>query len=79
MAERYATQSGLWEAATFNGGTLPGAGDTVHANGYTVTVDQSFSVSAISKTRRKPPSAKVVTLETCALNFIMLFSSKPVI
>jgi len=48
MAERYATQSGLWEAATFDGGTLPGAGDTVHANGYTVTVDQSFSVSAIS-------------------------------
>lgn len=48
MAERYAVQSGLWKAATFNGGTLPDVGDTVHANGYTVTVDQSFSVSAIS-------------------------------
>jgi hypothetical protein len=48
MAERYAVTTGIWEAATFNGGTLPGVGDTVHANGYTVTVDQSFSVSAIS-------------------------------
>jgi len=47
MAERYATQSGIWEAATF-GGTLPDVGDTVHANNYTVTVDRSIHVTAIS-------------------------------
>lgn len=47
MAERYATQSGIWEAATF-GGTLPDVGDTVHANNYTVTVDRNITVTALS-------------------------------
>lgn len=48
MAERYAVTTGLWEAATFNGGTLPGVGDTVHPNGYTVTIDRDIAVGALS-------------------------------
>jgi len=48
MAERYAVATGLWTAATFNGGTLPGVGDTVHANGYIVTIDQAITVAALS-------------------------------
>jgi hypothetical protein len=48
MAERYAVTTGLWTAATFNGGTLPTIGDTVHANGYAVTVDQDITVAALS-------------------------------
>jgi len=48
MAERYAVATGLWTAATFDGSTLPGVGDTVHANGYTVTVDQDITVAALS-------------------------------
>jgi len=48
MAERYAVATGVWEAATFNGGTLPGVGDIVHANGYTVTIDQDITVAALS-------------------------------
>lgn len=47
MAERYATQTGLWTAATF-GGSLPQVGDTVHANGYTVTIDQDVTVAALT-------------------------------
>jgi len=48
MAERYAVTTGVWEAATFNGGTLPGVNDTVHANGYTVTIDQDVTVAALT-------------------------------
>lgn len=48
MAERYAVQSGSWIAATFDGGTLPGEGDVVYANGYTVSVNVSIVVAALS-------------------------------
>jgi len=48
MAERYAVATGLWTAATFDEGTLPGVNDTVHANGYTVTIDQDITVAALS-------------------------------
>ncbi len=48
MAERYAVTTGLWTAATFNGGTLPAVDDTVYANGYTVTLDQDITVAALS-------------------------------
>ena len=48
MAERYAVSAGSWVAARFDGGTLPGVGDTVHANGFAVTIDTSITVAALS-------------------------------
>jgi hypothetical protein len=48
MAERYAISAGNWVAARFDGGTLPGVGDTVHANGFAVTIDTSITVDALS-------------------------------
>lgn len=51
MAERYAVANGNWSAtSTWNGGTLPGAGDTVHANGFGVVVDQDVTVDEITTT-----------------------------
>ena len=47
MAERYAVATGVWSATgTWDGGTLPTSGDTVHANNFTVTIDQD--VTAVS-------------------------------
>lgn len=49
MAVRYAIASGNWSnPAIWNGGTLPGAGDDVYANGYNVTIDQDITVNKIS-------------------------------
>lgn len=49
MAERYAVATGNWSnTGTWDGGTLPGPGDTVHANTYTVTIDQDVTVDAIT-------------------------------
>jgi len=49
MAERYATQTGNYSAtSTWDGNTIPQAGDTVHPNGYTVTIDQNVTVTALS-------------------------------
>lgn len=45
MATRYAVASGNWsDPATWNGGTLPGPGDEVRSNTFTVTVDQDVAV-----------------------------------
>ena len=50
MAERYATKSGVWSDVTVwdGGSTLPTTGDVAHASAYTVQIDQSISVDAIS-------------------------------
>jgi len=50
MAERYAVASGNWSAvATWDGGvSLPTTGDTVHPNGFTVTVDQNVTVDTLT-------------------------------
>lgn len=48
MAERYAISAGNWVAARFDGGTLPGVGDTVHANNFAVTIDTTITVDALS-------------------------------
>ena len=50
MAERYAVATGNWSAVgTWDGGTtLPDVGDTVHANGYDVTVNQDVVVASIT-------------------------------
>lgn len=49
MAERYAVATGNWSATgTWDGGaSLPTAGDTVHANTYTVTIDQDVTVGSV--------------------------------
>lgn len=50
MAERYAVATGNWSAVgTWDGGaSLPGVGDTVHANGFTVTINQAIAVVKIT-------------------------------
>lgn len=49
MATRYASQNGNWSAVgTWDGGaTLPASGDTVVANGVTVTIDQNATVTQV--------------------------------
>ncbi len=45
MATARAIASGNWSATgTWNGGVLPGNGDTVYANGFTVTIDQNIDI-----------------------------------
>ena len=48
MATRWAVASGLWSAtSTWDGLTnLPTSGDLVHADGFTVTIDQNVSLGA---------------------------------
>lgn len=49
MAIRHAVATGSWSStATWNGGTLPTAGDDVFANGFTVTINQNITVTKIS-------------------------------
>ena len=48
MATRYAVANGNWSsAATWDGGTLPGAADDVYANNRTVTIDQDVTVVSL--------------------------------
>lgn len=45
MATARAIASGNWSAtSTWNGGVLPGNGDTVYANSFTVTIDQNVDI-----------------------------------
>lgn len=50
MAERYAVATGNWSAVgTWDGGTtLPGSGDDVYSNNFTVTVDQDVTVLSLN-------------------------------
>lgn len=51
MAVRNAVANGNWSnTATWNGGTLPSPGDDVHANTFTVTVDQTVNVASLRTT-----------------------------
>ena len=51
MAIRYAANTGNWSAlATWDGGSLPGSGDDVYANGKTVTIDQDVTVLSVRST-----------------------------
>lgn len=55
MALRYAVATGNWSnPAIWNGGTLPGVGDQVHANTFTVTIDQDIDVEYISTANGAP-------------------------
>lgn len=59
MAERWAIGTGNWSDVTkWDGGTtLPGAGDTVHANGFTITINQDITVGSIRTTAGTTPVA----------------------
>lgn len=58
MALKYPLANGNWSnAANWNGGTLPVAGDDVRANGFTVTIDQDIDVLQISTNALAPAAA----------------------
>ena len=51
MAFRYAVATGNWSnTSTWDGGTLPTASDDVFSNGFTVTIDGTFTVLSIRNT-----------------------------
>jgi hypothetical protein len=51
MGLKVAVANGNWSStATWNGGTLPAAGDVVASNGFTVTIDQNVNVDSITNT-----------------------------
>lgn len=52
MAERYAIGTGSWSDPTkWDGGVaLPTAGDDVHANNFTITIDQDVTVASLRTT-----------------------------
>lgn len=59
MANRYAVATGNWSSlATWDGGaSLPGAGDTVRPNGYTVTIDQDITITELRADASSPAVA----------------------
>ena len=51
MAFRYAVATGNWSnTATWDGGTLPTSADDVFSNGFTVTINGTFTVLSIRNT-----------------------------
>ena len=49
MATRFATATGNWSnTGIWDGGTLPMSDDTVHPNGFTVTIDQDVTISGLN-------------------------------
>lgn len=58
MADRWAVANGNWSStATWDGGTLPQAGDDVYADGKTVTVDQNVTVANLRTSQRSGGTA----------------------
>jgi hypothetical protein len=58
MANRYAVATGNWsDTATWDGGTLPQAGDVVRPNGFTVTIDQDVTVTELRNNAAAPAVA----------------------
>ena len=57
MAIRYAIANGNWSnTATWDGGTLPTSADDVFANGFTITINGTFTVLTIRTTANTTPS-----------------------
>jgi hypothetical protein len=53
MADKWPLANGNWSnAANWNGGTKPVAGDDVYADGKTLNVDESFDVATLRNTQR---------------------------
>ena len=58
MANRYAVATGNWsDTATWDGGTLPTAGDVVRPNGFTVTIDVDVTVDELTNNASAPAVA----------------------
>lgn len=58
MADKWAVASGNWSStSTWNDGTLPGSGDDVYADGFTVTVNQDVTVLSLNTTQRSGGTA----------------------
>ena len=59
MANRYAVANGNWSSlATWDGGvSLPGVGDVVRPNTYTVTIDQNVTVGTLINNASSPAAA----------------------
>ena len=58
MAIRWAVSNGNWSnSATWNGGTLPQAGDDVYADNKTITIDQSITVNRLNTSQRSGGTA----------------------
>lgn len=59
MAERWAVATGNWsDVATWDGGVAkPTAGDDVHANGFTVTINETITVGTLRTTAGTTPVA----------------------
>lgn len=58
MANRYAVATGNWsDTATWDGGTLPTAGDAVRPNGFVVTIDQDITVDELTNNAAAPAVA----------------------
>ena len=58
MANRYAVASGNWSnTATWDGGTLPQAGDVVRPNGFTVAINQDINVTELINNASAPAVA----------------------
>jgi hypothetical protein len=58
-ANRYATKTGVWSDVTVwdGGATLPGVGDVVRPNGFTVTIDQDITVGELRNDASAPAAA----------------------
>jgi hypothetical protein len=55
MANRYAVATGNWSnPATWDGGTLPQAGDDVRPNNFIVTIDQNITVNSLTNNALSP-------------------------
>lgn len=53
MADKWPLANGNWSnAANWNGGTKPVAGDDVYADGKTVTIDENVSIASVRTTAR---------------------------
>ena len=58
MADKWPLANGNWSnAANWNGGTKPVAGDDVFADGFTVTIDENVNVASIRTTQRSGGTA----------------------
>jgi hypothetical protein len=65
MANRYAVATGNWSnTAIWDGGTLPGVGDVVRPNGFTVTIDQDITVQELTDNTLAPATQGGVFLVT---------------